>query len=137
MSDNNVLSKLNKIEFHLNKVVANRIDKEPKGKKLNINQDAICTVLERTKEKLNAKINIRISIDPEALFSMEIEHIVEIIFREETTDQEIERNINEIVAPLGAEISYIIASLTEKMFGAHIILPPGIKIDKINNLYNQ
>lgn len=31
-------------------------------------------------------------------------------------------------SPLGAEVSYIVASVTKKMIGVHLILPPHLKI---------
>lgn len=132
MSDKNILSKVKNREFYLNKLVANRIEKQPKDNKINISQDVFCTILEKTKERLTLKVNARVFVVPEAFFSIETEHVLEVVFREETTDEEIESTIDEIIAPLGTEISFIIASLTKKMFGAHIILPPRIKVYKIN-----
>jgi flagellar basal body P-ring protein FlgI len=137
MNKNSILLKLNKREFRLNKIIADRIDKTPKDKKINIHQNVECTILKMTKENLSVKVNTRVFVDPEALFSMEIEHVIEVTFREEITNEEIENNISEIIAPLGTEISYIIASVTKKMFGMHLILPPGIKVDKVNKLAKQ
>jgi len=134
MEDKNILSKLRKREFRLNKIVANRIDKEPKDKIINIDQNIECKILKKTKENLSAKVDIKVFVDPEALFAVDLEYKVEVMFKEEVTDEEIESNIDEIIAPLGPEVSYIIASLTKKMFGGYIILPPKIKVDKINEL---
>ena len=134
MGNSNILSKTKRRRLYLNKVVANKIDKEPEDTTVNINQDTVCVILENTKEMLSIKVNTKIFIEPEVLFSIEIEHIMEFILREKITDEEIEKNIDEIVAPLGAEISYIIASLTKEMLGSHIILPPGIKVNNIEKI---
>ena len=47
----------------------------------------------------------------------------------EITDENIHNNIKEIIAPLGAEVSYIIASITKEMIGSHVILPPVLNLD--------
>ena len=46
------------------------------------------------------------------------------------SDKDVEENIKELLSPLGAEVSYIVASITRKMIGVHLILPPHLKIEK-------
>lgn len=130
MEDKGILLKINKREFHLNKIEAQKIDIVPQNKNINIKQDVACSILKKTREDLFIKVNTKIFVVPEALFSIEIEHEIKITLKEEISNEEIENNINEIITPLGAEVSYIIASVTKKMIGAHIVLPPIIKVDK-------
>lgn len=68
------------------------------------------------------------------MFSIELEYIVEFSLNEEVTDEEIKNSIDAMISPLGGEVSYIIATLTEKMIGSYIILPPIIRKIKINGI---
>jgi len=131
MNNRNFLSKIAKREFRLTKILADRVDNIPKNTNVKINQEVTCEVLERNKDGFTAKVNVKVFIDPEDLFSMEIEHEMRVVFNEEVADEEIDNYINDIIAALGPEVSYIIASITKKMFGTHMILPPVIKVEKI------
>jgi len=137
MSDKNILAKLKKRRFYLNKVTAKRIDKEPDENPININHEVACTILKNSKDKLSIKVNTKTYPQPEALFSIEIEYIMEFILKEEITDEEIKNNIDIMVAPLGGAVSYIIASITKEMHGSPLILPPTIEVDKVDRVNNS
>lgn len=129
MSDKNILVKSKKRRSYLNKVDAIRMDKKPDGTTVKVNQETEYTILNNSKENISIKVNTKTFMEPEALFSIEIEHIIEFAVDEEITAEEINSNIEEIIAPLGAEVSYIIASITKEMIGSHIILPPVLNLN--------
>lgn len=131
MSNKDIFTKIKNVGFYLNKISAKKINKEPADNTIDMDQDAVCTILENSKNNLSIKVNTKTSLKPEALFSVEMEYIMELEFNEEMTEKEIEDNINEIVTPLGAVSSYIIASITKEMLGSHIILPPTINVSKV------
>jgi 5-methylcytosine-specific restriction endonuclease McrBC GTP-binding regulatory subunit McrB len=68
-------------------------------------------------------------VEPGVLFSIETEHIIEFMVGDEITVEEINSNIREIIAPLGAEVSYIVASITKEMIGSRMILPPILNLN--------
>ncbi|MFU0799130.1 MAG: DUF2294 domain-containing protein [Xylanivirga thermophila] len=132
MEDTNILKKIQARKFYLKKITADKIEKDPIDKTTKIKQEVKCSILENTKENLSLKVNTKTFVDPEALFSIELEYIMHFKLKEEITDEEVENNINELISFLGQEISYVIASITKKMIGVHVILPPGLEIDELD-----
>ena len=129
MDDKDILIK-NKIgRIYLNKVVAIRIDKKPDDTAISVNQGTEYTILNNSKRGISIKVNTKTFMEPEVLFSIEIEHIIEFMVDGEITVEEINNNIEEIITPLGAEVSYIIASITKEMIGSRMILPPILNLN--------
>lgn len=134
MDNKDVLKKLKRKEFYLNKITAKKIDKVPSDAKININQHTSCKIMKNSDGNLFIKVITKTFIKPAALFSADIEYIMKFESEEGITDKEIEDNINEIVMPLGGMNSYIIASITKEMLGTHLILPPIIKVSEVNGI---
>ncbi|NLY17797.1 MAG: hypothetical protein GX045_02310 [Clostridiaceae bacterium] len=132
-----IKNKIKTSKFYVNKVTAEKINKGHSDEPLSINQEAVCTILENSNDYLSIKVNNKISFKPEALFSVEIEHIMEFKLKDKMTDKEIKDNINEIVIPLGGVSSYIVSSITKEMIGSHLILPPTIEIRKVEKNNKQ
>lgn len=132
MSDKSILQNIKAKRFYLNKIVANRIKKDPAAKRYNITQEVDCEILQNTKDNLSIKVTTETFVDPDELFHIILEHIADFKLNKEISDEEVDENINELISALGEEVSYIIASITKKMIGAHIILPPGLKLTKQN-----
>lgn len=133
MDDKNILTKSKKRKSYLNKIVATKINKIPEGTAVNVDQETKYKILNNSVESIVIEVNTKTFIKPEALFSIEIEHVIELIPTEEITDAEINSNIEEITAHLGAEVSYIIASITKEMIGSHMILPPVLTLSKADS----
>jgi hypothetical protein len=132
MSDKNILTKIKRRKSYLNKIVGNKIDKIPDVTNVDVNQDAECTILKNDKDSVTIKVNTKIFTEPQALFSIEIEYIIELTLNEEISDEEIKDNIDKIISPLGARVSYTVASITKEMHGTHLILPPGLNVTVVN-----
>lgn len=130
MSDKSIFENIKARRFYLNEIVASRIKKDPAGKRYNITQEVNCKILENTKNNLSIKVTTETFVDPEELFHIKLEHIAEFKLKKEISDEEVDENINELISALGEEVSYIIASITKKMIGVHLILPPGLKVEK-------
>ncbi|MGB9975806.1 hypothetical protein [Thermovenabulum sp.] len=131
MSKSDIFHKIKRKRFYLNKINAIKINKEPSDNTISINQDASYSILEKSKDRLSVKVNTKFFVEPEALFSIELEYIIEFELNEEITDKEIEDNINEMITPVGGVSSYIVASITKEMLGSYLILPPTLKVSKV------
>jgi len=130
MSSRDVLKKLSARKFFLNKVSANRLDIEPKNETVNISEETHFEIIENNSEYLSLRVITKIFIEPEALFVIELEHIIEYKLQEKITNKEIDDNIEELLFPLASEISYITSFMTQKLIGTHIVLPPKLNIIK-------
>lgn len=117
---------------YINKISANKIDKKPEDNTINLNQISDYQIIENSKELLIIKVINKINLEPEALFSMDIEYIMEFELKEEIKEEYIKANIDNIIRPLGPEISFMIATITKEMIGSRIILPPAISINNID-----
>lgn len=129
MVDKNILIKNIKRRSYLNEIRAIRIDKRPDETTVDVNQKTKYIISDNSEKNIVIKVNTETFLKPEALFSIEIEHVIELMVDREITDENIHNNIKEIIAPLGAEVSYIIASITKEMIGSHVILPPVLNLD--------
>lgn len=131
MQGKDIIEKIKARRYHLNRVVANNIDKDPDDLAINIKRDTICSILENTKDYLSIKVNIKIFLEPEALFSIEMEYIIEFKLEDKMTDKDIEDNISTLISPLAQESSYLAASLTKEIIGTLIILPPDLEVSEV------
>lgn len=131
MQDKSILGKIKSRWYHLNNVVAKNIDKTPEGSTIDIGQNTECSILKNTEDYLSIKVNIQVFVKPEALFSMDLEYIIEFELEEKITDGEIDDNIDILISPLEQETSYLIATLTKYIIGTYIILPPQLEVSEI------
>lgn len=129
MSAKNTLIKNKSRGAYLNKVIAVRMDRKLDETAASVNQETKYEVLNNPKEGISIRVNTKTFVEPGALFSIEIEHIIELMADEEITVGEINNNIEKIIAPLGAEVSYIVASITKEMIGSRMILPPILNLN--------
>lgn len=130
MSDKSIYENIKARRFYLNKIVADKTEEKPVEGKYNITQEVNYAILKNTKDELSIKVTTETFVYPEDLFHIKIEHIVDFKLKEEIPDKKVEENINELISMLGEEVSYIIASITKKMIGVHLILPPILKVEK-------
>ena len=130
MSNKNVLKKINSRRFFLNKISANRLAIEPKDETIDISEETYFEIIENNNEYLSLRVITKIFIEPEALFSIEMEHIINYRLLGKMVNEEIDDNIEELLFPLASEISYITSSVTQKLIGTHIVLPPTLNIIK-------
>lgn len=130
MGNKSIPENIKASRFYLNEIVANKIKKDPDKKKYNIVQEVNYEILKNEKDNLTIKVTTETFVDPNELFHIKLEHIADFMLKKEMSDKDVEENIKELLSPLGAEVSYIVASITRKMIGVHLILPPHLKIEK-------
>lgn len=130
MPNKDILKKVKIKRFFLNKIKGNRLDIKPEDETIDISEETNFEIIENNNEYLYLKVTTKIFIEPEALFSIEMEHIIEYRILEKITNEEIDDNIEELLFPLASEVSYIISFMTEKLIGTHIVLPPTLNIIK-------
>ncbi|NLJ57677.1 MAG: hypothetical protein GX339_02410 [Tissierellia bacterium] len=116
--------------FYLRKIEATRIDKNPEQETLKMFQKAKYEILENKGEKVLIKLSTEIVVEPETLFSIKAEHIIEYILKGPVSNEEIEENIDILLSPLGSELSYIISTISKEMINTRIILPPKLDLDE-------
>ncbi|NLY66259.1 MAG: hypothetical protein GX069_01730 [Tissierellia bacterium] len=109
-------------------IEAKKIDKNFDQDSSDISLETIVEIVNSDSETLSIKADTKVSFIPESLFSINIGHFVEYKLINKLDDKEIEDNINELMAPIAVEVSYLISFLTQKMIGTHIILPPKLNI---------
>lgn len=114
--------------YYLKKIIANKIEKRPDTKEIKIAQEIKHSILNNNNEHLTININIKTFLEPEALFSIELEYIIEFKLNNALRNDEVKKNINKLISPLGQEVSYTISSITKEMLGTPIVLPPKLKI---------
>ncbi|HHZ01978.1 MAG TPA: hypothetical protein GX396_03410 [Tissierellia bacterium] len=112
--------------YYLNKIEAKRIDKKP-DEAIKMSQQTEYEIIENKDGKLSIKLNTKIFMEPESLFSIKTEHIIEYMLEEPISNEEVEKNIDILLNPLGGELSYIISTISKEMINTRIILPPKLE----------
>ena len=130
MKNDSISENIKSSRFYLNKIVANRIKEEPVKKRYNILQKVYYEILKKEKDNITIKVITETFVEPDELFHIKLEHIVDYMLKKEMSDIEVKENINKLLSPLGPEVSYIVSSITKKMLGVHLVLPPHLKIEK-------
>lgn len=130
MAEKSTLKKINKIKFFLNKIVANKIENEPEEMNIDLALETDYIARKKTDDELIIESTVKVFLEPEALFFIELEYITEIKLLESISDEEIDDGIDELLSQLGSEASYMISTLTKKIIGTYIILPPIISFKK-------
>ncbi len=124
----NINERIRARNVRLNKVSAEKINGLPKDGIVEISQKTKAEIIHSASDSLSIKANTKITIVPESLFTIEIEHIIDNKLVTKLSDKEVTDNIKELLIPIAPEISFIVSFLTKKMLETHIILPPKLDI---------
>ncbi|MDD4779356.1 MAG: hypothetical protein PHT02_01945 [Tissierellia bacterium] len=130
MENVNIMDKTRGRRYYLNKIKAMRIDEKPEKNTVNISQDTEYEIIENNEKKLVIELKTKTFIEPEALFCIEMEYVIEYMLKDLIGDKEIKDNINTLLSPLGNEISFLISILTNEMINSRVILPPAIALNE-------
>ncbi|GEM_PF-1011920 len=117
-------------EIKLCKVIAERIEKKPHGTKLAISREHEYNILDLKENSFSLKLNSKIFLEPEALFCINLEHIINYAFAHKVDAKFIEDNVEEIFRPVGSEVSYITSTLTKFLTDNYFIMPPTITMEQ-------
>ena len=90
-------------------IEAKKIDKNFDQDSSDISLETIVEIVNSDSETLSIKADTKVSFIPESLFSINIGHFVEYKLINKLDDKEIEDNINELMAPIAVEVSYLIS----------------------------
>lgn len=126
----NIIDKTNGRRFYLNKIEARKIDKEPEQDIVDITQETEYEIIENNEKTLSIELKTKTFIEPEALFCIEMEHVIEYILKDTISEKDVRENINALLSPLGNEISFLISVLTREMINTRVILPPSIVLNE-------
>lgn len=129
MENKNIKDTIKGRRIYLSKINAKKIEKKTEPTPVELIQDSMYKILENKEENVTIQVNTKVYMKPEALFDIEIEHIIEYIFKDVISDMEIEESIDELLNPLGSEVSFIISAISKDMLNTRIILPPKINLN--------
>lgn len=124
MKEDNIINNIKRRKYYLNMIHAKKIDEKPEYDSAKVLQKTEYEILENKDDKLSMKISTKIFMEPEAFFSIEMEHIIEYILKYPISNTEVEKAIDILVKPLGSEISFLVSSITKEMLNTRVILPP-------------
>lgn len=130
MENVNIMDKTKGRRYYLNKINAIKIDEKPEKNTVNISQDTEYKIIENSEKKLLIELKTKTFIEPESLFCIEMEYVIEYMLKDSISDKEIKENINTLLSPLGNEISFLISVLTSEMINSRVILPPAIVLNE-------
>ncbi len=126
MKNEDLIKKIRLRRMYLDKIEARRIDKKAEPSNIKLVQDSEYQILENSEEKTSIKLNTKIYVDPQALLDIEVDYMIEYMFKEFISDKEIHESIDVLISPIGNEISHIVSFITKEMFDNRVILPPRI-----------
>ena len=79
------------------------------------------------------KLDSKVFVEPEALFCIYLEYRINYEFSHKVATKFIEKNIEEILHPVGSEVSYVTSTLTKFLTNNYFIMPPTITIGQEKN----
>lgn len=123
------MENLKRTSMILKNVSAERIDALP-GESFLIKRSDKYEILELKENAVTLKLISRVSMEPESLFEICLEYKASLEFKHKIDKSFIEKNIDDMLQPLGSDISYMISTLTKLLVDEYIIMPPIVSIDK-------
>ena len=119
-----------KFEVTLCKANAERIEKDPSGTRLTVKREDKYEILDLKENTFSLRLNSKVFVEPEALFCIYLEYRINYEFSHKVDTKFIEKNIEEILHPVGSEVSYVTSTLTKFLTDNYFIMPPTITIEQ-------
>lgn len=88
-------------------------------------------ILEHTDEIFKIRFEAHLFFEPEAIYDIYLEYDLEFRLNGAMDEKEFRKNIRVILSPLGNEISYLTAFLSDRMMDQPLIIAPIIDEDNI------
>lgn len=121
---------IKKSQFVLQKISAERIDALPNTEGFTIKRSDKFEILALNSNNVTLKLISKVYVDPEAMFFICFEYKASFEFDHKIDKSFIDKNIDEILLPLGSEMSYTTSTLTKLLVDHYFIMPPIIAIDE-------
>lgn len=114
-------------DFSVRKVAINRIYTDTDEIEEIIYVSNLKYKITNIKENIiNLLLKVKCGFNPSTMFEADIEFNMFVEFKNEINQDEVIQNIEEIAAPIGSEISYLLAIFTKSMGNSPLIVPPVI-----------
>ena len=126
-----------KFEITLCKVNAEKIEKNPSGTRLTVTREYKYEILDLKENTFSLKLNSKVSVEPEALFCIYLEYRINYEFTHKVDTKFIKKNVEEILRPVGSEVSYVMSTSTKFLTNNYFIMPPTITIEQEKNKKQQ
>lgn len=117
----------------LQKVSAEKVDKEPETDHLSVKRVDKYEIIDLNENKLTLKLFSNVFVEPEALFCIFLEYAINYEFIHNIDKKFVENNIDELLHPLGGEVSYMTSTLSKMFTNTYFVMPPSISIEHIKN----
>lgn len=121
---------IKKATINLIKVHAEKIETELQNIEFTIKRLDKYEILEMRPNGVSLKFTSEVSVEPEALFTIDFEYKAVFEFNHKIDAKFVESNINDMLQPIGNETSYIISTMTKLMNDTYIIIPPIVSISQ-------
>lgn len=84
-------------------------------------------IINKDDELLKLGVSIEVGFEPESIFKIRLEYLIEYLLNEPLSDEEIKLNYNELIKPIGHEFSYVTSFISCRMINQPIVMPPMIQ----------
>ena len=123
------LDNIIRTQITLNSVSAERIDAND-GESFVIKRSDKYEILDLNEKTVSLKLIAKVFAEPEILFKICLEYKASFEFNHKIDKAFVEKNIDDILLPLGSDISYTISTLTKMLVDEYFIMPPIVSIDR-------
>lgn len=119
-----------KFDITLVKINAERVENNPTENRLTVKREDKYDILDIKENIFSLKLNAKVFVEPEALFCIYLEYRINYEFNHKVDKKFIEKNVEEILHPVGSEVSYVTSTLTKFLTDNYFIMPPTITIEQ-------
>jgi|SRR5665647_703036 len=121
---------IKKYQTSLCKINAEKIDRDPDGDRLSIKREDKYEIKDLNNNIFTLRLFSKVYAEPEALFCIYLEYEINYEFTHEVDKKFIKKNIDELLHPLGSDVSYLTSTLSKMLTNSYFIMPPSITIEK-------
>lgn len=121
---------IKKANINLVKLHAEKIETELQNIEFTIKRSDKYEILAMRSNGVSLKFSSEVSVEPKALFTISFEYKADFEFNHDIDTSFVVSNINDILQPIGNEISYIISTMTKLINDTYIIIPPIVSISQ-------
>lgn len=119
-----------KYQTTLCKINAEKIEREPESDSLSIKREDHYEIKDLVDNIFTLRLFSKVHVEPEALFCIYLEYEINYEFTHKVDKKFIEKNSEELLHPLGSDVSYLTSTLSKMFTDSYFIMPPSITIRK-------
>lgn len=125
---NDILKKITKMDLYLKKITGENfidlISNVDEAGKSEWVREYDYNIIKNDDTELIISVSSHIGFNPKSLYELNCEFIIEYKVKESISEDEIKKNINEILSSVNQEISFTNSFITDRMFTGPFVVPP-------------